>query len=211
MACGGSGDSLAFIYNDPFFRQEKLKMVTLTKIYTRGGDQGKTSLGDGKRVSKHAARIEAIGAVDEANAALGIARLHLKGDEDLMLKRTQNDLFDVGADLCMPHDHQKKTTLRIQPAHVQRLEQEIDKINATLAPLQSFILPGGSMASAALHMARTIVRRAERCVCQLSENEAVNVNLVTYLNRLSDHLFVLARHMNKQGEKDALWEPGANI
>lgn len=186
-------------------------MVQLTRIYTRGGDQGETSLGDGKRIAKHAARIEAIGAVDEANAAIGMARLHLRGNEDLMLKSIQNDLFDVGADLCMPHDHKKRTTLRIQPTHVQRLEREIDQINTTLSPLQSFVLPGGSIESATLHMARTVVRRAERYVCQLSENEVVNENLMTYLNRLSDHLFVLARYMNEQGKKDALWKPGANI
>lgn len=185
-------------------------MVQLTRIYTRGGDQGKTSLGDGARVSKHAARIEAIGAVDEANAAIGMARLTLKDREDLMLRRIQNDLFDVGADLCMPHDHRKKPALRIQPDHVERLEEEIDALNAVLSPLASFVLPGGSAASAALHVARTVVRRAERCVCQLSEHEVVNDNLVAYLNRLSDHLFVLARYMNDQGKKDVLWEPGAN-
>jgi cob(I)alamin adenosyltransferase len=186
-------------------------MVQLTRIYTRGGDQGKTSLGDGRRILKNTLRIEAIGAVDEANAFVGMARLSLKGEEELMLRRVQNDLFDVGADLCMPDEQQGRTALRIHQRHIHRLEEEIDKINAILSPLKSFILPGGSEASTALHIARTVIRRAERRVCALSEKEAVNKNVIIYLNRLSDHFFVLARFMNKKGENDILWEPGANL
>lgn len=185
-------------------------MVRLTKIYTRTGDQGKTVLGDGTCVSKHAVRIEAIGAVDEANAAIGMARLSLTGTSDEMVARIQNDLFDVGADLCLPHDPSKKPPLRIQEGHVTRLEQEIDHLNSALKPLNSFVLPGGTPASAALHVARTIVRRAERCVCQLSEHEVVNPHLLMYLNRLSDHLFVLARYANDCGDRDVLWVPGAH-
>ena len=187
-------------------------MVLLTQIYTRGGDQGKTSLGSGERRSKFEGRIEALGDVDEANAALGLVRLHFKEQHDIeTVARLQNDLFDVGADLCMPQDHEKKTTLRILPRHILRLEQEIDHMNNYLAPLNSFILPGGSSASAYLHLARTIVRRAERSVCQVAEHEDVNSHLISYLNRLSDHLFVFARCANDQGRQDILWQPGVNI
>ena len=184
-------------------------MVQLTRIYTRGGDQGRTSLGDGTRVAKHALRVEAYGNVDEANATIGLARLHAEGDHDAMLARIQNDLFDLGADLCRPDDG-GAARLRVSDAQVDCLEAEIDRLNAALQPLQSFVLPGGSALSACLHLARTVVRRAERGVVALAEQEAVNPAVVRYLNRLSDHLFVLARAANDDGAGDVLWVPGAN-
>ena len=185
-------------------------MVKLTRIYTKGGDKGTTSLGTGKRVPKHDQRVAAFGTVDEANAAIGIARLHTSGDADAALARIQNDLFDLGADLCAPEGEGTKDRLRIIDAQVERLEQEIDAMNAELAPLNSFVLPGGSAASAYLHLARTIARRAERDITRLAESEAVNPAAIRYINRLSDHLFVLARYENDKGAKDVLWEPGAN-
>jgi len=185
-------------------------VVKLTRIYTKGGDKGTTSLGTGKRVPKHDARVEAYGTVDEANAAVGIARLHTTGEEDAMLARIQNDLFDLGADLCAPEGDGAKDRLRIIDAQVERLEREIDRMNEALAPLNSFVLPGGSAASAYLHLARTIARRAERDVTRLAETEAVNPAAIRYINRLSDHLFVLARFLNDKGAGDVLWKPGAN-
>jgi len=186
-------------------------MVRLTKIYTRGGDGGKTSLGDGARVAKHDLRVASYGTVDEANAAIGIARLHADADADAMLARIQNDLFDLGADLCRPGDDSEASAgLRVQSSQVLRLEQEIDALNAALKPLESFILPGGSPASAYLHLARTIVRRAERLTTELAQDQAINPSALHYLNRLSDHLFVLARHLNDGGSADVLWLPGAN-
>jgi cob(I)alamin adenosyltransferase len=187
-------------------------MVKLTRIYTRGGDKGQTSLGDGKRVAKHSRRIAAVGAIDEANAAIGIARLHTAGESDAMLSRIQNDLFDLGADLCRPKDPPKAKgpALRIIQAQVDRLEREMDAMNARLAPLNSFVLPGGSAAAAQLHLARTIVRRAEREMTALAVRETVNPTAIKYINRLSDHLFVLARVLNANGAKDVLWVPGAN-
>ena len=185
-------------------------MVRLTRIYTKTGDTGETSLGDGRRVKKHALRIEAIGTVDEANAAIGTARLHAKGKLDAMLSRIQNDLFDLGADLCVPQDKPGRDRLRIAEAQVTRLEKEIDAMNATLKPLSSFVLPGGSAASAQLHLARTIVRRAERLMTALVERESVGEAVLRYINRLSDHLFVAARHANAKGKGDVLWVPGAN-
>ena len=185
-------------------------MVKLTRIYTKGGDKGTTSLGTGKRVAKHDARVEAYGTVDEANAAIGIARLHTTGDADAMLARIQNDLFDLGADLCAPEGEGAKDRLRIIDAQVERLEHEIDRMNEELAPLNSFVLPGGSVASAHLHLARTIARRAERDITRLAETESVNPAAIRYINRLSDHLFVLARYENDKGAKDVLWKPGAN-
>ena len=185
-------------------------MVTLTRIYTRGGDQGQTSLGDGSRVAKHALRVEAYGTVDEANATLGLVRLHTSGEPDAMLARVQNELFDLGADLCRPGgDLDNPKRLRVTDGQVERLEREIDAMNEGLAPLASFILPGGSAASAHLHLARTVVRRAERLVTALAESEPVNPVAVRYLNRLSDHLFVLSRVLNGNGAGDVLWEPGA--
>jgi cob(I)alamin adenosyltransferase len=182
-------------------------VVKLTKIYTRGGDGGETSLGGGTRVRKDDPRVEAYGAVDEANAALGAARLHCSGESDEMLARIQNDLFDLGADLCRPDDIDG--ALRIVSAQVERLEQEIDAMNLKLAPLDSFVLPGGSAASAALHVARTVVRRAERLSVALASESDVNPLVIQYLNRLSDHLFQLARINNDGGAGDVLWAPGA--
>jgi cob(I)alamin adenosyltransferase len=188
-------------------------MVTLNRIYTRGGDQGQTSLGDGRRVAKHDARVEAYGTVDEANAAIGLARLHSRDaiDADAMLARIQNDLFDLGADLCTPEDGRRNEgALRILAAQVDRLEREIDAMNEHLAPLKSFILPGGTALAAYLHLARTVTRRAERLVVALAAAEPVNPEAIKYLNRLSDHLFVLGRHVNDGGARDVLWVPGAN-
>jgi len=184
-------------------------MVKLTRIYTRGGDKGKTSLGDGTRVAKQSLRVEAYGTVDEANAAIGLVRLHTEGDADAMLARIQNDLFDLGADLCTPEGGRRGAgALRIVAAQVKRLEAEIDAINAALAPLNSFVLPGGSPAAAYLHLARTVTRRAERLVCALAAEEKINPEAVKYLNRLSDHLFVLSRRLNDNGARDVLWRPG---
>lgn len=186
-------------------------MVKLTRIYTRGGDRGETSLGDGARVAKHDLRVAAFGTVDEANAVIGLARLHTAADADAMLARIQNDLFDLGADLCRPGDNpDEANALRIQPAQVERLEKEIDALNASLRPLESFILPGGTPAAAYLHQARTVVRRAERLTTELASREPVNPVAIRYLNRLSDHLFVLGRHLNDKGAADVLWAPGAN-
>ncbi|MGB1548455.1 MAG: cob(I)yrinic acid a,c-diamide adenosyltransferase [Alphaproteobacteria bacterium] len=184
-------------------------MVRLTKIYTRGGDKGETSLGGGGRVPKHDLRVAAYGTTDEANAVIGIARLHTSGMADEILRRIQDDLFDVGADLCRPEDV-KGDALRIVSAQVTRLEGEIDTINAKLGPLDSFVLPGGTPAAAYLHLARTVVRRAERLMTELASKESVNPEAVRYVNRLSDLLFVLARHLNEDGKKDVLWRPGAN-
>jgi cob(I)alamin adenosyltransferase len=186
-------------------------MVTLTRIYTRGGDRGQTSLGDGRRVAKHELRVAAYGTVDEANAAIGLARLHTDGVTDAMLARIQQDLFDLGADLCRPGDDPDDTDLlRVQPSQVQRLEDEIDGLNVALKPLNSFVLPGGRPAAAFLHLARTVTRRAERLTTELATQEPVNPIAIQYLNRLSDHLFVLARYLNDKGGADVLWVPGAN-
>ena len=186
-------------------------MVTLSKIYTRGGDKGETSLGGGTRVAKHSLRVAAYGTSDEANAVIGIARLHTEGEADAMLARIQNDLFDLGADLCRPPPGDAKEddgALRITQPQVQRLEDEIDAMNGRLEPLTSFILPGGTPAAAHLHVARTVVRRAERLMTELATNETVNAQALQYANRLSDHLFVLARQLNDGGKADILWEPG---
>ncbi|MBL8628962.1 MAG: cob(I)yrinic acid a,c-diamide adenosyltransferase, partial [Rhodospirillaceae bacterium] len=189
-------------------------MVKLTKIYTRGGDKGETSLGGGARVKKHSIRVAAYGTVDEANAAIGVARLNIAGLPaaiDAALALIQNDLFDLGADLCRPHAEGETpgSTLRIIQTQVDRLEREIDAFNAELAPLNSFVLPGGHPAAAHLHVARTVARRAEREITQLADSEAVNPAAVAYINRLSDHLFVLARYVNKvAGTGDVLWVPG---
>ena len=191
-------------------------MVKLTRIYTRGGDKGTTSLGSGKRVKKHDCRVAAYGSVDEANAALGLARQHLgaKPKLDAMLARIQNDLFDLGADLCRPPDPKEKSAehppLRMSAPQVERLEQEIDRLNAKLKPLSSFVLPGGSPSAAHLHLARTIARRAERDITALAEIEPVNPVAIQYINRLSDLLFVMARIANKNGADDLLWVPGQN-
>ncbi|MBI3451467.1 MAG: cob(I)yrinic acid a,c-diamide adenosyltransferase [Rhodospirillales bacterium] len=187
------------------------RMVKLTKIYTRGGDAGETSLGDGTRTPKHDLRVAAYGTVDEANAAIGLARLHTKGAADAMLARIQNDLFDLGADLCRPGAAKPgRTALRIAQAQIDRLEAEIDAMNAKLKPLDSFILPGGTPAAAYLHLARTVIRRAERAMTELAIAGPVNPLAIKYANRVSDHLFVLARFVNARGKKDVLWVPGQN-
>lgn len=185
-------------------------MVRLNKIYTKTGDSGQTGLSDGSRVAKHSLRVAAIGAVDETNSAIGIARLDAEGDLDAMLARIQNDLFDLGADLSLPKDAQSGTALRIVPAQVERLEREIDAMNANLKPLTSFVLPGGTALAAHLHLARTIARRAERVVAELMSREPVNPSALHYANRLSDHLFVMARAANDAGMGDVLWVPGKN-
>ena len=184
-------------------------LVLLTKIYTRGGDEGETSLGDGSRKPKDDLRVEAYGAVDEANAAIGIARLQASPSIDADLARIQTDLFDLGADLCRPGDA-GDGKLRVAEAQVDWLEARIDAYNASLAPLNSFVLPAGAPTAAALHLARTIVRRAERRVVSLTQHEVVNKPALKYLNRLSDLLFVLSRTANDDGAADVLWVPGAN-
>lgn len=183
-------------------------MVLLTRIYTRGGDKGKTSLGSGERVSKSDLRVGAIGAIDEANSAIGICRLAADGEPDVILSRIQNDLFDVGADLCMPD--LEASALRIAPQQVEWLETQIDNLNKELTPLNSFVLPGGSSSAAYLHMARSVVRRAERDIVALNEKFPLNLNIIKYVNRLSDLLFVMARMANQNGLNDILWVPGAN-
>ena len=187
-------------------------MVVLNRIYTRTGDKGETALGTGKRVQKYDLRIEAYGTVDETNACVGVARLHASGELDQMLARVQNDLFDLGADLCVPEDGSEiaAKALRIAQAQVDRLEHEIDAMNAKLSPLRSFVLPGGSAAAAHLHVARTVCRRAERLIVKLATSEAVGESAVKYANRLSDFLFVAARFANLAEGGDVLWVPGAN-
>jgi cob(I)alamin adenosyltransferase len=186
-------------------------MVTLSKIYTKTGDLGETGLGDGSRISKASLRVAAIGAVDEANSAIGIARLDAEDEMDAMLARVQNDLFDLGADLCAPEDGRKaEGRLRMSGAQVERLEREIDAMNATLSPLTSFVLPGGTALAAHLHLARAIARRAETAIVELSAKEQINPDTLRYANRLSDHLFVMARTANSDGMGDVLWMPGEN-
>ncbi|OQW57474.1 MAG: cob(I)yrinic acid a c-diamide adenosyltransferase [Proteobacteria bacterium HN_bin10] len=188
-------------------------MVRLDKIVTKAGDGGKTRLATGEPVSKASARVEAYGAVDEANSAIGVARLHTKSDVllDAILERAQNDLFDLGADLATPHaDDLKFEPLRIQASQTDRLEREVDELNEKLTPLTSFILPGGSSAAAHLHLARAIARRAERAIVALADVEPISPEVVRFANRLSDLLFVAARYANDQGKADLLWKPGAN-
>jgi cob(I)alamin adenosyltransferase len=215
-------------------------MVQLTRIYTGGGDKGETSLGDGVRVAKHDRRVTAYGTVDEANAVIGVARAELRREIetvvadrsglspddgaraakerldtlracDAMLERIQNDLFDTGADLCMPLEQKRRgEPLRVSAAQGKRLEQEIDSLNADLEPLKSFVLPGGTMVAALLHQARTVVRRAEREVTAIAATETINPEVVVYINRLSDLLFVMARYANDRGAADVLWVPGEN-
>jgi cob(I)alamin adenosyltransferase len=184
-------------------------MVKLDVITTRGGDGGETSLGDGTRLRKDALRVEAYGTVDEANAVLGLVRLHTAADDavDAMLARIQNELFDVGADLCVPGEAGAR--LRVADTQSLRLEAEIATMNAGLAPLRSFVLPAGCAAAAHAHLARTVVRRAERLVVALAAQEEVNGAVIRYLNRLSDHLFVLSRHLNAAAGGDVVWVPGA--
>ncbi|MBA3863549.1 MAG: ATP:cob(I)alamin adenosyltransferase [Erythrobacter sp.] len=189
-------------------------MVKLNKIYTRTGDDGTTGLVDGSRLPKHAARMEAIGAIDEANAALGFALRKLSGAPADSVFRIQNDLFDLGADLATPAENDDFTpsdmVLRIVPSQVAWLEQRIDALTAVLAPLTSFILPGGTEAAARLHLARTATRRAERAMTALAAKEPTNPAALRYINRLSDYLFVLGRAANNDGKADIKWVPGAN-
>ncbi len=192
-------------------------MVQLTKIYTRGGDKGETSLGDGSRVAKHDLRVEAYGTVDEANAVIGLVRVEILRTPDVddtldpALSRIQNDLFDLGADLCTPEDGRRaEGALRIIATQVDWLESEIDRINGALDPLSSFILPGGTPVAAQLHLARTVTRRGERLVTALAAEAQVNPEAVKYLNRLSDLLFVMSRAANGGGADDVLWVPGGS-
>jgi len=192
-------------------------MVVLNRIYTRSGDDGTTALGTGERRKKYDLRIEAYGTLDEVNAVIGVARLHTAGDAafDAVLGRIQNDLFDVEADLCMPSEQGKGpggARLAVTDAQVGWLEGEIDRLNAALAPLKSFILPGGSPAAAYLHLARTVCRRAERVMVELNDQpgETVTTAALKYVNRLSDFLFVASRVMNDNGTTDVLWVPGQN-
>lgn len=189
-------------------------MVVLNKIYTKTGDGGDTALGNGSRVSKTSTRVVAYGTVDETNATLGLARLHASGDMDAKLAAIQNDLFDLGADLCRPEMDKDAEAeyppLRLADTQVTRLEDEIDAMNANLTTLRSFVLPGGSALAAHLHLCRTVSRRAERLSVELSNEESINPATVKYLNRLSDWFFVASRVANENGAKDVLWVPGAN-
>jgi cob(I)alamin adenosyltransferase len=186
-------------------------MVVLNKIYTRTGDDGRAALGTGERRLKSDARFVAIAAIDEVNAAVGLARLEAEGEVDGILRRVQNDLFDLGADLAVPIDEARpRERLRIAGAQVERLEAEIDRLNASLAPLTSFVLPGGSRLAAALHLCRTVTRRAEGALVELNQGEALNPEALRYVNRLSDLFFVAARFANQGGSGDVLWIPGEN-
>jgi len=192
-------------------------MVVLNRIYTRTGDDGTTALGTGERRKKYDLRIAAYGTLDEVNAVIGVARLHVSGDKafETLLERIQNDLFDVEADLCMPSEKGKGPggeRLSVTDSQVEWLEREIDKLNAELTPLKSFILPGGSPAAAYLHLARTVCRRAERIMVELKDKpgESVTPAALKYVNRLSDFLFVASRYMNDKGATDVLWVPGQN-
>lgn len=189
-------------------------MVVLSKIYTKTGDKGETALGNGARVAKHALRVTTYGTSDELNAFVGVARQHATDDMDTMLSRIQNDLFDLGADMCTPDmsadADRDYPPLRMVAEQVSRLESEIDVMNARLEPLRSFVLPGGSALSAQLHVCRTVARRAERLATELATMEEVNPEAVRYLNRLSDWFFVASRIANNDGKDDVLWVPGAN-
>ncbi|MGV1014256.1 MAG: cob(I)yrinic acid a,c-diamide adenosyltransferase [Methyloceanibacter sp.] len=191
-------------------------MVVLSKIYTRTGDDGTTALGSGRRVAKYDLRVEAYGTLDETNAAIGLARLHTRNSEpdlDAMLARIQNDLFDLGADLCFPDEtRDARGRLQVSDTQVTRLEREIDALNRELKPLRSFVLPGGTPAASFLHLARTISRRAERLVVALAArpDEPVGGPALRYINRLSDFLFVAARYANDRGKSDVMWVPGEN-
>lgn len=194
-------------------------MVTLNRIYTRGGDKGDTSLGRGERVAKHDPRVDAYGTVDEANSVVGLARAAversvandaLRAHVSDMLKRIQNDLFDLGADLCTIEGKAGEEALRIVPSQTERLEREIDAMNEELSPLTSFILPGGSEAASWLHLARTVARRAERAMTALAAQQPVSGEALKYINRLSDHFFQLSRKLNDNGGSDVLWVPGGS-
>jgi cob(I)alamin adenosyltransferase len=183
-------------------------MVLIDRVVTRGGDKGETSLGDGARVHKDVVRVEAYGTVDEANATIGLLRLHTQHDAgtDAVLAHIQNDLFDIGADLCVPGEAGDR--LRVTAALSDRYEHAVERFNAELTPLTSFVLPGGTPGSAYAHLARTIIRRAERRVVTLAHQEAVNPEVIRALNRLSDLMFVIGRRLNQNGAADVLWKPG---
>lgn len=181
-------------------------MVQITRIYTRSGDKGRTSLGDSTRRKKSDIRFEAIGTIDELNAHCGLIAADVSSSLQQLIKRIQNDLFDLGADLAIPNGE----ALRVDIKQVEFLEKKIDEFNANLSPLNSFVLPGGSKNSALMHVARTVARRAERSMVLLNESEPINGYALQYINRLSDLLFVLCRHLNDNGKKDVLWVPGAN-
>ena len=188
-------------------------MVVLNKIYTKSGDKGETSLGNGKRVSKTSLRVEAYGDIDELNSFVGIAVSHCSNEIKNKLERIQNDLFDIGADLCIPITEKKDSSqnqLRILENQTKWLENDMDSMNKNLLPLKSFILPGGSKLSSSLHVCRTVCRRAERNIIKLNEKEKINQNIVIYINRLSDWFFISARVSNNNGKEDILWVPGAN-
>ena len=185
-------------------------MVKLNKIYTKIGDKGSTQLGDGKMVNKDSLRVDAYGSVDEANATIGLSILRTNIKIKKILKIVQNDLFDLGADLCIP-DKKNTQKLKITKDRVDYIEEKIDNFNKELSSLNSFILPGGSESSTHLHIARTVTRRAERKIVALSKKEKINPITIIYLNRLSDLLFVLARYTNNKGKKDILWKPGKNL
>jgi len=183
-------------------------MVQLTRIYTKSGDKGKSSLGNGARHYKHHARFQAIGSVDEVNATIGLARLYVSDYINPLLEHIQQDLFDIGADLCMPNS--EEPGLKLQEHQVLFLEKELDLMNAVLFPLTSFVLPGGSKSAGFLHLARTTTRRAERDIVALAQAEEISGAIIQYVNRLSDFLFVAARFDNDYGTKDILWQPGKN-
>ena len=185
-------------------------MIKLNKIYTKTGDGGDTALGDGERVLKDSLRVSAYGNVDELNASIGIITLYANTELKRKLKNIQNDLFDIGADLCVPISEKNKDRLRLSTNQIETLELEIDEMNSILEPLNSFVLPGGCRSATFLHMARTICRRAERSVVSLKSKEEINVNTLIYLNRLSDWLFVASRVENQENSSEVLWTPGKN-
>ena len=185
-------------------------MIKLNKIYTKTGDGGDTALGDGERVLKDSLRVSAYGNVDELNASIGIITLYANTELKRKLKNIQNDLFDIGADLCVPISEKNKDRLRLSTNQIETLELEIDKMNSILEPLNSFVLPGGCRSATFLHMARTICRRAERSVVSLRSQEQINENTLVYLNRLSDWLFVASRVENQENSSEVLWAPGKN-
>ena len=186
-------------------------MVTLNKIYTKTGDKGDTALGDGSRVSKDSERVIAYGNVDELNASIGIVKNYASREMSGVLAEIQNDLFDLGADLCVPDENESQKKLRISNNQVKKLESNIDSMNKTLQPLKSFILPGGSKTASFMHLSRTICRRAERSLVSLNRKEKINANALKYLNRLSDWLFVASRLDNQENSSEILWEPGENL
>ena len=185
-------------------------MIKLNKIYTKTGDGGDTALGDGERVLKDSLRVSAYGNVDELNASIGIITLYANAELKRKLKNIQNDLFDIGADLCVPISEKNKDRLRLSTNQIETLEREIDEMNSILEPLNSFVLPGGCRSATFLHMARTICRRAERSVVSLRSQEKINDNTLVYLNRLSDWLFVASRVENQENSSEVLWAPGKN-